>query len=288
MPMRRRFKVLSTAIACVSAATLGGAIAACVSSNNPPPASSPDGAPPNDDATFPPAPDAGADVVVAPVDAGADTAADASDAGVGPAPDAADAADTACAPISVAGFVPPAYVPASGSIQLACQTTAQLTAQEGLYTSCFGAGATSATCDTFDGGEGGAGCVACINTQETDPTYGPVVERVVPTLNIAGCIQLADPSDAGVSCAHAIQAAEACAEAACKSVCPVTDLPSQTAYLACTNAAAAGGCATYAQAAAACAGVELGDGGTGPAGGNCFGASEQTEYGAVSIFFCGS
>ena len=295
--MRRRVGLsCAAAIASVGAATIASAMSACVSASNPSPAASADSGSvtPSDDATLQPALDGGPDVTVvvpgdagidAPPDTGAAPAADASDAAT---PDASGAEEAGCAPIPVSGFVAPAYVPASGSALSACQTTAQLTAQQGLYTACFGAGATSASCDGFDGGEGGATCIACINTNETDPKYGPVVERVVPTINLAGCIQLADPTDAGIACAHAVQAAEACVEAACKSVCPVTDLPSQTAYLACTSAAAAGGCAVYAQAAATCAGAEVGDGGSGPAGSSCFGVDEQSEYAAVAYFFCGS
>jgi hypothetical protein len=258
-------------------------MSACTtSSNNPLPAASEDAAaPPNEDGAAP-AVDSGGDVAVSvPFDAGQDSSPGNADAG-----DASDAA-LPCAPISVAAFVPPAYVPASGAFQLACQTTPQLTAEQALYAPCFGDAGTGATCDGFDGGAGES-CVTCIRTHETDTAYGPVVERVVPTINLAGCIQLADPTDAGVGCAHAVQAAEACVEAACKSVCPVTDLASQGAYLACASAAAAGGCATYATAAASCAAAELGDGGTGPAGPRCFGVDEPSEYANVALYFCGS
>jgi hypothetical protein len=89
------------------------------------------------------------------------------------------------------------------------------------------------------------------------PTYGAAVVSRVTVPNVAGCIEQTDPSDVGLGCAMAIQAAWRCEEFACNPTCPVTDDPSQAAYFACVQAAASTVCKSYADPASACLGSEV-------------------------------
>ena len=88
------------------------------------------------------------------------------------------------------------------------------------------------------------------------PTYGAAIVTRVTVPNLAGCVEQTDFSDAGLSCAIAMQAAWRCAEYACNPTCPVSDDRSEAAYFACTQQAAATVCKTYADPAAACLAAE--------------------------------
>jgi hypothetical protein len=158
---------------------------------------------------------------------------------------------------------------------------------------CLSVVATYDSCRAFVVPDGGAGapCYACLVTPY-DPdagssSYGVVIGAAMPTVNYFGCIQAVDPSDAGVSCAHALNAAVACADYACRPTCPVVDDVSLIAYNHCLENALSGACIEYSLPAKLCMDAEKGDGGT-PVGSACFaGISALDHYLAMAHYFCG-
>jgi hypothetical protein len=160
-------------------------------------------------------------------------------------------------------------------------TAAQIT---GYYTACLDFGHTVATCTTWTNASASdTACAACILTQGTATTYGPVVaHNGVISANLAGCIALLD-TGSGVTCAHAIEAADQCGDAACAANCPVTDDPSFQLYIACIQQASSNDCQSYAQAQSACEAAEA-DGGAAAA---CLqGQDFQSLYNIFAPIFC--
>jgi hypothetical protein len=217
------------------------------------------------------------------------------DSGVDAPPDVAP--EAGCAPRAITGFTVPPYVHANG------QTIVCTNPQDYWFVQqCLSDASTLQSCADFvDSGPPDAdpeagpvipagSCAQCLLTPEnTDGGYGPGVQGPIVTPNIAGCIELADPSDAGLSCAMAVQAADACVEYACKTTCPVTSDASRAAYQACAQTAATTVCKAYTQAASACVAAELADGGAPNVGTYCFSSSDpQTQYDEIALFFCSS
>ncbi|MGO8994645.1 MAG: hypothetical protein ACLQVI_15120 [Polyangiaceae bacterium] len=264
--MRRRYRVSYATAACAGTGIAIGAfgIASCVSNQAPPP---PGGT------TFPDG--ATADTAAPSEDSGIDTGFDAGATDTGtPAVDAADAADAAdatppCAPGSVAGFVLPAYIHSYQSPDNPCETRDNAA----LAASCAVDDSTFESCSTYPAEAvlwgTSSQCTACLLAPEytlpqdagedaaPPPTYGAAIQTRVTVPNIAGCIELSDTSAAGLACAMAVQAAWRCEEFACNPTCPVVDNPSETAYFACTQAAATSVCKSYADPAAACLAAEV-------------------------------
>jgi hypothetical protein len=187
------------------------------------------------------------------------------DAGVDSAPPTDSAAqpdapsfDAGCSPRS--GFQPSPYVPAAQP-SFYCSGGA---IQSELTTDCLDDASTYTTCAGFADSGLDAGmnantpaCLSClVSPENSDAGYAAVVQGVVPVLNVAGCIQYSDQTDAGYTCAVAVQAAWACTEYACKTSCPVSDDPSRAAYVACTHLAATGVCSAYTQVAQSCIAAE--------------------------------
>jgi hypothetical protein len=291
--MRVRVAMSCTAITCAGAAV---AAAGCFSS------SSGGGSPgvsfdAGFDSTFPDDAE-GVDTSAPPVEAGNDVTVTPQEAGVDAGIDAAP--EAGCAPGSIAGFVVPPYVHAENG-GIICQDS-----EDGWFAQqCFGAGADLETCAAFAtsapadaGPEAGPvitsqGCATCLLTPaNSDAGWGPGVAATIVVPNIAGCIELADDSDAGISCAMAVQAAAACVDYACKTSCPVTDDAQRAAYIACTTSAGSGVCAAYTQAANACIATELGDGGSFTNQNVqewCFSSTDPaTQYTNLARFFCSS
>jgi hypothetical protein len=225
-------------------------------------------------------PEAGPDVVEAAADAG---------------PDAADAAPEAgCAPRSVSGFVAPPYVPANFSGNCFGFADAAPT----LAADCFGDAASYSACAadtdaTLPDGSTYASCLGCLVTPENDDAgYGATILATIPIVNLAGCVQANDSTDAGFACAAAIQAAWQCADYACSPSCPVHDAPSRAAYLACARAAAAGPCVAYATAANTCLAAEVDEGDSGVqtlVSLDCLSDAGQRDPTAnLLLYFCGS
>jgi hypothetical protein len=228
-------------------------------------------------------------------DAGSDTGIDAADAApTGDANPGVDAADSAvgCAPTGAA-FVAPAYVPAQGQAYDCNGDSPDLA----LAQACVGDASTYDACTNFvahndeDGGLPQT-CTTCLLTPEVNEagTYGPAIVGPVTVPNLAGCIELADPTDAGVGCAMAIQAALTCAEAQCKPNCVVTDDVSNAAFFACAKTAATNSvCNVFTMAANACLAIEAADGGPTNVSQWCVGAGDPvTQFEDIARYFCTS
>jgi hypothetical protein len=176
----------------------------------------------------------------------------------------------ACQPGDVLPFAPTAYVHAAAPSD-ACQVTASGNPADAIFDGCFGASATPAGCAYAV--KNNDPCWRCIDTTVSGAAaYGPVLAdgTGIVRLNVAGCIELSDPS--AIACAKALEAKAECDVDACEANCPViryspaagTQL---TAYEACTAVAELGGCQNFAAAAAtACQGVDAGPRGCSPAG----------------------
>ena len=285
--MRVTFGISCTAITCAGA---GVGMASCSSSSSAPPQTPFDGSM-GDGAVFEvdsggdaPGQDAGKDVTVTPMDSGVDATVDA-------------APEAGCAPRGITGFQVPPYVHANSQVIICTNPQDYWFVQQ-----CLSDAATLETCAAFaDSGppdaapEAGpvitsAACAQCLLTPEqTDAGWGPGVQGPVVAPNIAGCIELADQTDAGLSCAMTVQAAAACAEYACTTSCPVTDDPSRIAYSACAKTAATTVCKTYTQAATDCIAQELADGGPVAVGTYCFSSMDPTaQYDEIALYFCSS
>jgi hypothetical protein len=282
--MRRRVGISCATLTCAGAAMVSAAN--CVSSQNSGPGGT-DASSSYDTGSVNP-PDTG---VVQPSDSGTDAIVPVDSAPPVDAPSDAPL-DAGCTPWG--GFNPSPYVPAqqsSPSLGWPCAGlpiegtyTAACLDDASTYSSCSGA-----TASALDAGPQTGACLSCLFTPEnSDAGYGPVIQGVVPVVNVAGCVQQADTTDAGYACASAIQSAWSCAEFACKQSCPVSDNPSRAAYLTCTHQAATGVCSGYTQAASACIAAEL-DSGASEVVLNCFdGLNDAGEALTVLDFFCGT
>jgi hypothetical protein len=212
--------------------------------------------------------------------------------------DAAPEAEAGCAPRSIQGFVAPPYVPAARNINICL--LGFVNAEPTLAADCFSDASTFQACSADidgsmpDGGLYGP-CLGCLVTPENTDAggYGATIVATIPVLNVAGCVEATDPTDAGVGCAAAIQAAWQCTDYACAPSCPVTDDPSRAAYIQCAQAAAATVCSAYSSGAAACLAAETDMGDTGvptQVTMNCFNdAGFYTDPNAnLLMYFCGS
>lgn len=168
-----------------------------------------------------------------------------SDPGSGGTGDAAGgrATLTSCEPLDMSDWDPPAYVPARHDA--AC-TSAEIAA---YYDAClFGT-----DCADYEPGGRSADCGACLEpSSPTDDTWGPVLLTRPPPFyvydsNAGGCIELMGEAE----CAAKIQAADACARAACDEPCSVNGSLAFEAYQECTQTARQTVCADR-QAAAVC------------------------------------
>jgi hypothetical protein len=224
---------------------------------------------------FTPAEDAATSGSGATVDAGASEAA------------AVDA--NACQPADVETFVATAYRAASGPYQNLCSTYAI----GALYDYCFAPGlGSSASCDTARAAY--SACYACILTSDEEDagSDGPLLSDSTGWVrpNVAGCIELSDPSSQGLACAKAVQVLTSCNLEACEANCPVSGYApsSLQPYVDCTQQADSTGCAPFVSGAAcaqADASVGPGDGGASIAA--CLQTEFETFYRYAVPLFCG-
>jgi hypothetical protein len=283
--MRLRTRISCAAAVAIGVSSLATLGAGCVGDDNATPSGGDSGVDStvNEPETSTPTPEASAD-------AGTDSPA--SDAGQ----DATDSAvvvdtgvDAGCSPALAPGWTPPAYVPATGQYQFECRAPNGQAEVDQYWVACLGDASTPATCAAYpDASTDNPLCVTCLVSPEDASAYGAEVVRVVPQLNVAGCIQLADTTDAGYSCAAALQAVQACVEASCKPSCAVTSDPaSVAAYVACAKAAATSSCNAFSATAAACVGAYV-DAGSYTANACLSGTTDEQEFDDVGFFFCGS
>jgi hypothetical protein len=229
------------------------------------------------------------------IDADALTAAEGSplSASEAASDDAPEVAMPSCHPMNVSGFVPPSYVgPSVRSAACAALDGGGGVAQA-YGDSCLGNSATYGLCAGFSPGDaaGADACYTClVSSRRPDASaYGVAIEEeTVGVVNYFGCIQALDPTDAGISCAHAVQLLVYCVDYACRAACPpITDHLSRGAYQSCTDEALRGGCLGYALSAQQCVSIEQGDGST-PVATVCFGGkTEEDHFLAAAHYFCG-
>jgi hypothetical protein len=156
-------------------------------------------------------------------------------------------------------------------------------------TACLRSADTYSDCATFSvGQDASAGkCLDCIRPPDGGSAGVVATLGHVVFVDYGSCVQALDPTDAGASCAQAIVASAECSVYACASVCPVIDGASRDAFLACTNEAQSGGCASYALAAAFCTLGEQGDGATAIDKGCLGGVSIEANFFSFEHYLCG-
>lgn len=185
---------------------------------------------------------------------------------------------SACRPGDVATYRPAPYVPAAAAHKGVCSAM-DITV---FYNTCLGPQTSSTLCNQFMSSKTTGPCASCIVTSETADHYGPVIDHggfVTP--NVAGCIELTDPTS--ISCAKSVQALSSCELAACEANCPVHDTSSRSAFDECAKEAGQGGCQYYAKQAN-CTTAETDAGGAA----NCLLPTFKSFYDAVVPLFCGS
>jgi hypothetical protein len=137
-------------------------------------------------------------------------------------------------------------------------------------------------------------CLSCLVSNESDSTYGPIVELPTETLiNLPGCIAVAEGKTDGSGCGGALSAFEQCGRAACLPTCPTGNAAEVATESACetsTDLADGGGvCGSYATAADCADAIETDDAGT-AAEKACFGlptGSSDAVFQAVALALCG-
>jgi len=180
--------------------------------------------------------------------------------GATPTGDGGDGGTTVCKPGDITGFAP-TWIEPVGLYQNKC--TLQ---QIGLLATCVwdDPARDQGACDAFFAAPANAACVACGYTKTTEPKLGAIVSNNTSVqANYPGCIALVTGDVTSNGCGAKVQAKELCLDKACVANCPVPD-GNQAAFDAfkkCQDDAAAGACATYANAAK-CADPFLAPGGT--------------------------
>jgi hypothetical protein len=158
-----------------------------------------------------------------------------------------------CHPGDVHAFKPTPYVHAAAPRDV-CRPDAGGGDPGRIFESCFGPNASKAACVAqVSLNPANTECWECIETASGAGAYGPVLSDTggFVTANVAGCVELADPTALG--CAKALQAKAQCDLMACEANCPVsTDPasagPSLAAYDECTQDVEVGGCKGFAEA----------------------------------------
>ena len=151
-----------------------------------------------------------------------------------------------------------------------------------FYASCLGPNKSDQRCTTYKQTAENAACAACVLTPYTADQLGPILNfGEFVGGNVAGCIELAAPSDP--SCPKAIQALTGCEIYACQANCPVTSPMSLAERQQCALVADMAGCATFLEMANACQAAEADAGLAAP----CMNGAFTEFYDAVVPLFCG-
>jgi hypothetical protein len=178
--------------------------------------------------------DGGTDTGTTPTDSGTtkdtgkDTSNNNNDSGNAP---------TCPTPDDVSNFMPPAFVPPVNT-PMACTGTQV----QGYYDNCLNS-MTSSTmkCQAFI--MANMACSKCLETADTDQMWGAVIDLQsgISEINLSGCVTILGD----MNCGKAIQANDACTDAACGMVCPVMDDQSFQDYEKCVSTAETKGCSKY-------------------------------------------
>jgi hypothetical protein len=212
-----------------------------------------------------------------PEDSGAQT--DGLDSATGDATGPGTGDGSSCHPGSVQTYTPDMYHPAAAAWQGVC-TQDDI---DQFYNTCLGPTPDAGACHAISQPDAAdAACVRCLVTPYTADRYGPLIDHgTFITENVAGCIELTDPS--GLSCAKAEAALVGCELSACEANCPVVDATSRAAYDACASEADSSGCQAYATMAACTM-----DAGSTDAGSTaCSASSFELFFKYAAKLFCG-
>jgi len=207
------------------------------------------------------------------------TADDAGSGAAFPAPDA-----SACRPGDVETYQPSTYHFAAAAWRGVCVIEGPTgNGQDRLFfDKCLAPDATPEGCGVFQSDLANAECAKCILTPASTAShdgYGPLINYgTFITTNVAGCVELTDPS--ALSCAKAVQALGGCELRACEANCPVHDQASRAAYDTCASHADRAGCQPY-DTAAACLAQEA------ASAPSCLLPAFADFYYAVVPLFCG-
>lgn len=203
-------------------------------------------------------------------------AADSSSSSSGGGDSGGDTGGGSCpTPVTLpSNYMPPAY--AHARQQVGACAPSDITAYDAACINTTTA--SGANCSAFDSAH--ATCAGCLQSKLTDSSWGPVVTSDgVENINIAGCIELTDPS--ATSCEASEEALIQCEHAACDSPCPVTDQASFAKWQSCTTAADKGECKTYLAAVACIGTLDAG------ASSICNPQAFEAFFLAVAPLFCG-
>jgi hypothetical protein len=153
-----------------------------------------------------------------------------------PTPADAGGPDGGCAPRSAMSFSP-AWKPPQATLN-AC-TDAQIDAE---LTHCESASGSVTECRAFNRDPANAPCRTCLYSTGDESTYGPLIylRNRVLTVNVPGCLALADGQLGATGCGAHLQAYESCKDAVCIQSCATYD-----AYVRCVNQAGNTVCEPY-------------------------------------------
>lgn len=157
-----------------------------------------------------------------------------------------DAGGDTCKPGDVSGFTGGLWKPPAGKMQAKC--TAE---QVSVFYKCIftQAGNSAPECKQFEQGGAGEDCIKCGLTPPTADALGPgIIEGSSVRLNTAGCMALATGDNSANGCGATIQKSLNCQTEACDANCPRPqgDEAALTKFQECTQAAAQGVCADFA------------------------------------------
>jgi hypothetical protein len=132
-----------------------------------------------------------------------------------PGPSDAAVSDGGCAPQSAASFSP-VWKPPQAMLN-AC-TDAQIDEE---YRLCESASGSVTECRAFNRDPANAPCRTCLYSTDDESTQGPFVylKNRVLTVNVPGCLALADGHRGPNGCGAQVQAYEACKDAVCIDTC---------------------------------------------------------------------
>jgi hypothetical protein len=177
-----------------------------------------------------------------------------------------------CSPVSLASFTPVYNLPV-GPFAGACTEDQIRGALGDCMRALSGTGGdkkAKETCLGWITGRDNATCAACLAGPVTAETWSPLLltSSGEPTVNVAGCIALADPL--ALECAQSFEYELECDVKACVDACPIAPDDDETAFLNCKDQAndlsvgdggAGGGCSMFYSQAQSCR-ANLGDAGS--------------------------
>ncbi len=153
-----------------------------------------------------------------------------------PGPSDAAVSDGGCAPQSASGYSPVWKAP-----QAMANVCTDFQIEE-EYRLCESASGSAAECRVFNRDPANARCRSCLYSTDDESTHGPLIylRNRVLTVNVPGCLALADGNLGPTGCGAQVQAHEACKDAVCMDRCVA-----YADYAGCVSEAANTVCRSY-------------------------------------------